>query len=82
MVGRGQLCGKEAIGERVHSVIKHYRVGKLYRVEVREDGFDYEVDEDALAAEAKKRGDGDTTLATKRLEGYRRHIEAIAKNST
>ena len=66
-------------GERVHSVIKHYRVGKLYGVEVREDGFDYEVDENALAAEVAKGANGDAKLETKRLECYKRHIEAIAK---
>ena len=77
MVGRGRLRGKKAIGERVGKILKQYRVGKHFTVEVRDDGFNYQIDEDSLAAEVAHRTEGDDALAAKRLERYRRHIKAI-----
>jgi transposase len=78
MVSRGHVRGEEAIGKEVKKILKQYKIGKHYKVEIREDGFDYQLDRDALAAEvAKNHGhpqDAETQLA--RLEP---HIEAIAK---
>lgn len=78
MVGRGRLYGKEAIGDRVGKVLGQYKIGKHYKVEIRDDGFDYKVDEEAIAAEVAKRAGNNSALAAKRLERYRRHIESIA----
>ncbi|MFV1962855.1 MAG: IS1634 family transposase [Acidimicrobiia bacterium] len=78
MVARGRLLSKEAIGDQVGRILKQYRVGRHYTVVVRDDGFDYRVDEAAFAAEAAKGAGVDAALAAKRLERYRRHIEAIA----
>ena len=78
MVGRGRLYGKETIGDRVDKVLDQYKVGKHYMVEVRDGGFDYQIDEEALAAEVSKGAGAGTALAAKRLERYRRHIESIA----
>ena len=78
MVGRGRLYGKKTIGDRVAKVLGGYKVGKHYTVEVRDDGFDYTVDEEALAAEVAKGAGADKALAAKRLERYRQHIESIA----
>ncbi len=77
MVGRGRLRGKKAIGERVGKILKQYRVGKHFTVEVRDDGFNYQIDEESLAAEVAHRTEGDDALAAERLERYRRHIKAI-----
>ena len=79
MVGRGRLHGKETIGDRVRKILGQYKVGKYYTVEIRDDGFDYEVDKKALAADVKKGAGEDAALAAKRLERYKRHIESIAK---
>ncbi|MCP4679355.1 MAG: transposase, partial [Deltaproteobacteria bacterium] len=79
MVGRGRLHGKKSIGDRVGKILGQYKVGKYYTVEIRDDGFDYEVDEEVLSADVKKRAGADAALAAKRLERYRRHIESIAK---
>ena len=78
MVGRGRLYGKKTIGDRVGKILKQYKVGKHCTVEVRDDGFDYKVDETSLAAEVAKGAGADSLLATKRLERYRRHLESIA----
>ncbi|MBT3328168.1 MAG: IS1634 family transposase [Gemmatimonadales bacterium] len=78
MVGRGRLYGKEVIGDRIDKLLKQYKVGKHCTVKVRDDGFDYEVDEKALAVEVAKGVGEDAALAAKRLERYRRHIESIA----
>ena len=78
MVGRGRLYGKETIGDRVDKLLGQYKIGKRYTVEVRDDGFDYQIDEEALAAEVAKGVGADTTLAEKRIKRYRRHIESIA----
>jgi transposase len=79
MVGRGRLCGTEAIGDRIGKVLGQYKIGKHYKVEVRDDGFDYEIDEEALAAEVAERAGGNEALSKKRFERYRRHIESIAR---
>jgi transposase len=78
MVGRGRLHGQEAISEQVGKVLRQYKVGKHYTVTVRDDGFDYTVDEEALAAEVAKGAGNNSALAKKRLERFRRHIKAIA----
>ncbi len=77
MVGRGRLYGKEPIGERVDKLLKQYKIGKLCTVEIRDDGLDYEVDEEALAAEGAKGASEDATLAARRLKRHRRHLESI-----
>jgi hypothetical protein len=79
MVGRGRLQGKKAIGDRVSKVLKQYRVGKHFIVEIRADGFDYNVDEQSLAAEAAKGTEGAPALAASRLQRYTRHIQSITK---
>jgi transposase len=79
MVVHGRIHGEEAIGERVGEIIGQYKVGKYYTVEIRDDGFEYEVDEEALLADVKKGAGADAALAAKRLERYRRHIESIGK---
>ena len=76
MVGRGRLYGKQTIGDRVAKVLGGYKVGKHYTVEVRDDGFYYTVDQEALAAEV---AGVNTALAAKRLKRHRHHIEAIGK---
>ena len=63
MVGRGRLYGKTTIGDRVGKVLGQYKVGTHYTVEVRDDGFDYTVDEEALAAEVAKGTGTDTARA-------------------
>jgi len=78
MVGRGRLSGKETISDQVVKVLRQYKIGKHYTVEARDDGFDYELDEAALAAEAAKGVGEDSALAAKRLKRYKRHIKAIS----
>ena len=83
MVNRGRLHGKEAIGTQVGKILKQYKVGKHYTVDIRDDGFDDKIDRDALAAEvmaaevaAKSRDK--TKLAEARRARFERHIESIA----
>ena len=78
MVDRGRLRGKEAIGEQVRKVIKQYKIGERYTLDIRDDGFDAQVDEDALAAEITDSAGGNATLAAKRNERNRGHIKSIA----
>ena len=80
MAGRGRLHGKEDLGDLVAKVLRQYKIGKHYIVDVRDDGFEYQVDEEALATElANRAGAKDAALAAKRTKRQRRHIEAIAK---
>ncbi len=78
MVNRGRLHGKEIIGTQVGRILKQYKVGKHYTVDIRDDGFDYRVDRDALAAEVAAASNGKTKLAEVRLARFERHIESIA----
>jgi transposase len=51
-VERGALYGEAAIGVRVGKVINTYKVAKHFILDIRDDGFDFRVDQDKVAAEA------------------------------
>jgi len=53
---KNRLRDKERIGLRVGKVINHYKVGKHFRLEITDDGFRYERDHEAIAAEASLDG--------------------------
>jgi len=78
MVNRGRLHGKETIGAQVGRVLKQYRIGKYYTVDIRDDGFDYQVDRDALAAEMAVKSPEETKRAEERLARFERQLESIA----
>jgi len=80
MVRRGRLHGQQAIGARVWGVLKKYRIGKYYRLETRDDGFEYEVDEKAIAAALIAGAHGNRERIDAQLARYRGHIESIAKH--
>jgi transposase len=52
MVARGRLRGAGAIGVRVGKVVNRYKVGKHFELEIRDDGFDYHLRQEAIEAEA------------------------------
>ena len=77
MVGRGRLWGKKDISDRVNKLLKQYKVGKHFTVEIRDDGFEYHLDEEALAAELATKDDKDAARTAKRLERAKRHVESV-----
>jgi len=79
MVWRGRLSGKKEIGARVRAILKKYRIGKHFQLDIRDDWFNYKVNEEALIAEATAKSKGNQELIEKRLKRSRRHIESIAK---
>ncbi len=50
------LKGKDKIGVRVGKVINHYKVGKHFILEITEESFTYDRDEEKIAAEANLDG--------------------------
>jgi hypothetical protein len=48
----GDLYGEAAIGLRIGKVIGNHKVGKHFVLAIRDDGFDFHVDEEKVAAEA------------------------------
>jgi len=80
MVRRGQLTGGKEIGARAHGILKKYRIGKHFDLDIREDGFNYKVNEDALIAEITTKSKGNQELIEKRLKRSRRHIDSISKH--
>lgn len=52
MARRGTLRGKGDIGVRAGKVINKYKVAKHFVLDIREDGFDFSIDEQKVAAEA------------------------------
>jgi len=79
MVRRGRLSGKKEIDERVRGILKKYRIGKHFGLDIREDGFNYKVNEETLIAEVTAKSKGNQKLIEKRLKRSRGHIESIAK---
>ena len=45
MVERRRLQGKENIRAAVKKLLNKYKVGSYYRLDIRDDGFDFELDE-------------------------------------
>ena len=78
MVGRGRLQGKGRIGEEVSKVLNRYKVGQHYKVHLRDDGFDFEVDQAKVTEEAALESLKNPKLASNRAKTRTRHIEAIA----
>ena len=79
MVQRGRLHGQEAIAARVQDILKNYRIRKHYRVEIRDDGFDCRLDENALIAEVEAEARKNPKSAAKQRARSKGHREAIAK---
>jgi hypothetical protein len=49
---RGKLYGKAAIGLRIGKVIDKYKVAKHFILDIRDDGFEFRIDQEKVAAEA------------------------------
>ena len=77
MVTAGRLQGQEQIGKRVRQVLGQYRLGKHYRPQIGEDGFEYRVEEEAIAAELAQAANKSPELAQRRRQRYARHRQAI-----
>ena len=52
MVARGRLQGQDAIGVRIGKVVNKYKVAKHFTLDIRDHSFDFDVDQDKVAAEA------------------------------
>ncbi len=52
MIARGRIKGKAAIGVRIGKVINKYKMAKHVVLDIREDGFDFHLDDDKVSAEA------------------------------
>jgi len=52
MVSRGRLKGKDAIGVRIGKVVDKYKMSKHLVLDIRDDGFDFHLDESKISAEA------------------------------
>ena len=52
MIARGTITGKDAIGVRVGKVVDKYKMSKHVVLDIREDGFDFHLDDDKVSAEA------------------------------
>lgn len=69
MTRRGKLMGKDVIGVRVGKVVNKYKVAKHFVLDIRDEDFDFSIDETKVAAEASLDGVYviRTSLAAKRV---------------
>ena len=51
-IEHGQLHGKATIGVRVGKVLNKYKVGKHFKLDIRDDAFSFEIDKKKVEAEA------------------------------
>jgi transposase len=77
MVLRNRLEGADAIRARAEKILKRYSVGQYYRLDIRDDGFDFQIDSGAMAAELARIAD--TAAANRRDERWKRHTDTIDK---
>ena len=52
MISRGKIKGKDAIGVRIGKVVDKYKMSKHLVLDIRDDGFDFHLDDDKVSAEA------------------------------
>jgi transposase len=52
MVEHGRLHGQDAIGVRIGKVVNKYKVAKHFTLDIGEHHFDFDIDQDKVAAEA------------------------------
>ena len=52
MIARGTIKGQDAIGVRVGKVVDKYKMSKHVVLDIRDDGFDFHLDDDKISAEA------------------------------
>lgn len=52
MISRGKIKGKDAIGVRIGKVVDKYKMSKHLVLDIRDDGFDFHLDQDKVSAEA------------------------------
>ena len=79
MVERNRLWGRDAIKVQVYKILKEFKIGKYYKLDIRDDGFDFEVDEVAMASDATQMAGSNPGLADKRLKRWKQHTEKITK---
>jgi hypothetical protein len=77
MVGQDRLQGHDAIGGRVRKVLESYKVGQYYKLDLRDDGFDFAVDWEGIVADVARRSKS-SEQAKARMDRSKRHLEAIA----
>ena len=75
MVLRNRLEGAGAIRARAEKILKRYTVGQYYTLDIRDDGFDFQIDSGAMVAELA--GIADTAAAKGRAERWKRHTDTI-----
>jgi transposase len=79
MVQRGRLHGREAIAKRVRQVVQGYQIGKYFTFHIRDDDFDFTVDQEKIAAQVAAIKSGGVEGARKRRERYLRHVATITE---
>jgi len=79
MVNRGRLHGKKQIDTEVNRVLSSYKLGKYFKVEIRDQGFDFKLDEKALFGQLEALAKQDPDGARKRHDRAQKHILAITK---
>jgi transposase len=52
MIARGTIKGKDAIGVRIGKVVDKYKMSKHVVLDIRDDGFDFHLDDAKVSAEA------------------------------
>ena len=52
MVARGKLKGKDAIGVRIGKVVDKHKMSKHMVLDIRDDGFDFHLNDDKISEEA------------------------------
>jgi transposase len=82
MVARGRLKEADKIGVRVGRVIDQYKMAKHFKLEIEEDQFRFEVDEEKVSAEAAL--DGIYVIRTSLVEDLSaedavRHYKALSQ---
>ncbi len=78
MVTDNRVQGKHDIGVRVRKVLQDYRIGKSYKLDIRDDGFDFEIDLQKLTAEIAQQCKHPDQV-TRRLDRCKRHMATIAE---
>ena len=79
MVDRGRLRSKDQVGVEVNKILASFKLGKHFKVEIRDQDLDFGLDEKALSAELEAQAKRSPEGAQERLDRAKQHIQAITK---
>lgn len=74
---RGRLKGKKIIEERVCKILKNYKIGEYYKLNIHDAWFEYSINREEMNSKIAQRYNGDNEAFEKSLKRHEQQIKSI-----